>query len=558
MRATLTTISITAAAVLLAGCGHQLTRDVDNRTADAQQTADHLLAELRTGRNAPTRFNVIADADYVPERPQRIERPNPVPPCEIEFRPVGPVSLLEVEQQITRDCGLQVRITSDAHEVVAGRNPESASTAPQGGPPMPMVPPLVGGGNVQPMPSYVAAPNQVSISYKGNVAGLLNAVTSRLGLSWRYANGVVVIYNLDTRVFKLHNIPTSVAMNSTITSGSTTSTGVSSSGSGVGAAGGTGGTGGVAGMSGSNQSTVVSLETNPVADLASQIDSLLTPNRGRAAYSRSTSTITVTDTPEVLDRIAMLVDTLNRSMTIQVMLNIKVMSVQVSNSNEFGINWNLIYSNLANQYGLGLVNNTAGAQDAISGSLTILEGDSRFSGSSLLINALAQQGNVSMITEPTVTTLNMEPVPVQVADQTGFIARTQTLLTGGSGDFAQVSREPGQVTTGFSMNVLPHVLPDEETVLLSFAVQMSDLKQLRSIGDPDNLIESPDLSNRSFRSTTRLRSGQTLVLSGYDQQVGRNDRRGVGNARNWLFGGGRSTSSSREIIVILITPQVLG
>ena len=558
MRATIKTTFITAAAVFLAGCGHQLTRDVDTNAKQAQETADHLLAGLRSGTNAPARFNVIEDTDYVPSRPQRIARANQAPPCDIEFKPVGPVSLLEVEQQITRDCGLQVRITSDAHDFVSGRaGSDQPAAAPQGGPP-PMVPPLVGGASMQQMPSFVAAPNQISISYKGNVSGLLNAVTSRLGLSWRYADGVVVIYNLDTRVFKLHNIPTSVAMNSTITSGSTTSTGVSSTGSGMGGGGAAGGSNGVAGMSGSNQSTVVSLETNPVSDLASQIDSLLTPNRGRAAYSRSTSTVTVTDTPEVLDRIGMLVDTLNRSMTIQVMLNIKVMAVQVSNSNEFGINWNLIYNNLANQYGLGLVNNTAGAQDAITGSLTILEGSSRFSGSNLLINALAQQGTVSMITEPTVTTLNMEPVPVQVADQTGFIARTQTLLTGGAGDFAQVSREPGQVTTGFSMNVLPHVLPDEETVLLSFSVQMSDLKRLRSIGEPDNLIESPDLSNRSFRSTTRLRSGQTLVLSGYDQQVSRNDRRGAGDARNWLFGGGRSTSKNREVIVILITPQVLG
>lgn len=557
MRHTLVPFVSAIAVALLAGCSSHPVRVIDNNVTQTQAAADHLLAELRAGTNAPGRFAVIDDSDYTPSRPQRIERPNPVPRCEIEYRPVGPVSLMEVEQQITRDCGVQVRITSDAHEYVANRGGDGRQQQQaQASVPAPlMVPPLVGGGSTASLPSYIAAPNQVSISYKGDVSGLLNAVTSRLGLSWRYTNGVVVIFNLDTRIYQIHSIPSAVSMNSTITSGSTTSTGVSGGG---GAGGGASSSGGVSGNSGSNQSTVVTTESNPVADLTAQIESLLTPNRGRASYARSNSTITVTDTPDVLDRIELLVDTLNRALRIQVMLNIKVMSVQVSNSNEVGINWNLIYSNLANQYGLGLVNGTAGSQDAISGSLSILEGSSRFSGSALLVNALAQHGQLSVITEPTVTTLNMEPVPVQVADMTSYVARTQTLLTGGAGDFAQVSRDLGQITTGFSMNVLPHVLPDEETVLLELSIQMSDLKQLRSIGDADNLVEGPDFGNRSFRSKTRLRSGQTLVLSGYDQQINRNDRRGVGNARNWLFGGGRNASANREIIVILITPQVMG
>lgn len=551
------------ATVLLASCSTFHTAPETEREARSSiGEADALLESIRTGNPAPSAFQVIDNADYVPPKPKRIERAASLPMrCDIEFRPGGPVTLLEVSQKINKDCGFQVRITPDAIDALSSAGSGSANSSGDAGaaplPPLPLVPSM--GGAIGPMASLNYGPraDQISIFYKGDVSGLLNAIAARFGLSWKYSDGGVTIYHLDTRIFRVFSIPTATDVQSTVTSGTTTAMGTSGGAMGAGGAS-AGASGGVSGEAGTKQSTTVSLTTSPAEDLTRSVESMLTRGKGRAFFSKSNATLTVTDTPEVLDRIALLVDELNANATTQVLLNIKVVSVQLNDSDELGIKWDLIYTNLAQEYGLGLTNGFQNSADAVSGSVSILQGSSRFSGSNLVVNALAKQGVVSMVTQPSVTTLNLEPVPVQVATQTGYVAQTQTTISGGSSDFAQTSRTPGTVTTGFNMNLLPYVLPDAETVLLQFSMQMAAPPTIRSIGDETNLIEIPEVASRTFSQKVKLRSGETLILSGFDQTANRSDKSGVGSPRNWLFGGGRRATHGREVIVVLITPIIQG
>lgn len=49
--------------------------------------------------------------------------------------------------------------------------------------------------------------------------GLLDAVTSRLGLSWTFRDGAVQIHYLDTRVFRIYAIQSKTNMQSVVQSG---------------------------------------------------------------------------------------------------------------------------------------------------------------------------------------------------------------------------------------------------------------------------------------------------------------------------------------------------
>lgn len=559
MRIVLTALT---AALTLAVAGCSSFHSAGKNTAETNliaSDAESTLATMRAGKVSTPGFQLLEDEEYVAPKPKRISRANSLPSrCDIEFRPAGPVTLLEVGQQITKDCAIQVRVTPDAMAALSSVGAGDSAGAPTNYAPPPIVPALMG---MQMGSGTVAAgagmrPDMVSVSYKGDVAGLLNAVTTKLGLSWKYTEGGITVFHMDTRIFRVFSIPTATDMTSTVTSGSSAAMGVSGGASGGQGSSGGGSSGGVSGNAGTQQSTTVSLTTAPADDLAKTVESMLTKGKGRMAYSRSNSMLSVTDTLEVLDRVAELVDQMNSSATTQVLLNIKVMTVQLTDSDEFGINWTTIYNNLSKNYGLGLTNTFATSADAVSGSVSILQGDSRFSGSNLIVKALQQQGHVSMVTQPSVTTLNLEPVPVQVAQQTGYVAQTQTTLTGGSGDFAQTSRTPGTITTGFNMSLLPHVLPDEETVLLQFSMQMASPPQIRSVGDENNLIEIPEFASRTFSQKVKLKSGETLILSGFEQSANDTSRSGVGSPRNYLFGGGRKSTRNREIIVVLITPLV--
>jgi hypothetical protein len=54
-----------------------------------------------------------------------------------------------------------------------------------------------------------------------------------------------------------------------------------------------------------------------------------------------------------------------------------------------------------------------------------------------------------------------------------------------------------------------------------------------------------------------LRTGDTLVLSGFEQTQLETDSQGVGDAQNILFGGGIKNQKTRSVIVLLIQPMIV-
>lgn len=560
MRTLLCTAILT---LLVAGCsstGGAFKRDVE---ADAE-TATAYAQSMRDGTPSQTArddagIRIIEDATYVAPRATQLNPQTTLPTrCDITFAPAVPVSLQEFSQRVTKDCNLQVRITPDALAAIEGSPSLVASAAATTGPapviPMPAgvtLPPGVTGSGAQ--ATGASATQRIDIRYSGDVRGLLDAVTARLGLSWRYAGGVVSIFYLDTRVYRIHSLPTVTQMDSVVTSGTTSAAGVGG-GSSSGGAG--GGQGGVSGASGSTQTTSVALRSDPNTDMSRMVSSMLTPNVGRMHSATSNGMMTVTDTPETLDRIAAFVEEYNGTATKQVLLNVKVLTVSLSDDNEFGINWTLLYNSLADEYGIGLSNESSASPEAISGSINILTGgNSRFAGSSVLVNALAKQGNVSVLTQPSVATLNNEPVPVQVARQTSYLAQVLTTQVADVG--TSTSLTPGTVTTGFNMNLLPYILPDDETILLQYSINLSALNDIRRVESGDSAIEIPEVDNRIFSQKVKIRSGETLVLSGFEQSSTDTTRTGVGSSRFWLLGGGKRDSKNRDVLVVLINPIVM-
>jgi type IVB pilus formation R64 PilN family outer membrane protein len=282
---------------------------------------------------------------------------------------------------------------------------------------------------------------------------------------------------------------------------------------------------------------------------------MLTRDVGRVYLSTSTQTLTVTDTPEVLDSVGRMVDMRNVFSTRQVLLNVKVLSVATDASDEFGIDWNAVYTDIARSTGVSLVRSFGGSAEATTGSINILEG-SRFNGSELVFKALSKTGDVSIKTQPSVTTLNMQPAPVQIATQTSFLASSGTTQTANVGSTTSLRQET--VTTGLNMTLLPHILTDGKTVLLQVSLNISTPPTIRQASSGGDTIEIPtNIDSQVFSQQVKLQSSQTLVVSGFEQAVIRSDRSGTGAIWNMLFGGGRSASKKRDVLVVLITPVVM-
>ncbi|MJZ42585.1 PilN family type IVB pilus formation outer membrane protein [Salmonella enterica subsp. enterica] len=471
------------------------------------------------------------------------------PDCQITLARDG-LTLPEVGERITALCGVRVIFSPDALAVGQSSGTTQAMKGPLPVPDDNGRIPLdqLGGGGTGRVAGTPVMMN--GLRWQGKLSGLLAMISARTGLTSRMENGAILFSLLETRTFQFTFLNTSVISNASVTSGSTSSMGTS------------GGTtnSSVSGDSSSSQQTTVDQSRNVYDDMKKTLETMLTPQKGRFWLSASTGTLTVTDTPSVLNSIAAYVEQQNRQMNRQVRLNVQVLSVRTSRKEQLGLDWNIVYKSLRSA-GASLSNVSGDIASATSASVSILDtatgNAAKFAGSSLLIKALSEQGDVSVVTSQGSVTTNLTPVPIQMADQFVYVAQSSTTTTTDVG--ATTSLTPGMMTTGFNMTLLP-LIQDDGDVQLQVAFNLSDPPTIRNFTSKDgnSYIEMPYTKLRSLSQKTNLRAGQALVLTGFDQSNTSLTKNGTFTPGNFLLGGGRDGDDSRSTLVIIITPELMG
>ncbi|EAV2689786.1 PilN family type IVB pilus formation outer membrane protein [Salmonella enterica] len=550
----LTVIIVTALSVALAGCSEM---DNMSRTirADADIAQQHLDSQKR--HQDPL---VWTDKQWVNLKPIAQATSSPqkagLPACNITVGSRDGLALSEISGLITRICGVRVILSPEV--MAAGHGVGSAGVTRRTSGPLPVPDdsgriPLdqlgVAGGGQQ---TALAPATLNGLRWQGPLGGLLDNITARTGLSWRTDHGAVVFYLTETRTFQFAFLNTRVNSNASVSSGSTSSMGTSG-GSG-------GGDNSVSGDSSSSQKTTMLQDRDAYEDIRKTMETILTPEKGRYWLSESTGVMTVTDTPQVLETVSHYVDEQNREMNRQVQLSVKVLSVSNTRNEQFGIDWGLVYKSLQ-QVGATLNNAGGDIAGATSAGVSILDtatgSAARFSGSSLLIKALSEQGDISVVTSQDSTVTNLTPVPIQMADQTVYVAGSATTTTTDVG--ATTTLTPGMITTGFNMTLLP-LIRQAGDVQLQVNFNLSDPPTIRSFTSKDgnSYIEMPYTKLRSLSQKVNLRAGQSLVLTGFSQDNTSVRKSGTFTPGNFLFGGGRKGEHGRSTLVIIITPLLAG
>ena len=557
---------LTTAAALLAltlpGCeAYRVNKAMNQADADGDRAT--ALAESMRSQVAGSMSDIrFSDQQWVSTVPLATKRGLPASlDCTVIYN--EKLSLQEFAAWLGGQCSkpISVQLASDALDYGASYTTQNGGARAAAAPvaiPSPAAADSISdlfpsGGGVSTGTSYrssYASSRTVTQPYQGSLSGLLDSVTGSLGLSWKYdakARAIRIFY-LETRTFSIKAFNKTTTFTSSVKSGMSTAAGVSG---GSGGSGDGGSTGGVSGDSGSQQSTDMSLKSDVLDGIEKNVQSMLTLNR--MAYSRATGIMTVTDRPEVLDRVQEYLEAENKVITKQILFNIEMLSVQLTDKDQYGIDWNLVYKSA--KWAGGLKNTFPGIDSsAVGGSASILD-NSPWAGSSLLIKALSQQGKVSSRTVPSVTTLNLQAAPVQIGRVQGYLASSQTTNSANVGSTTALT--PGSITSGFNMSLFPFAPANSNEIMLQVSINVIGDPKFTPISSGEALIQNPDYGTQTFSPSVKLRNGQTLVLSGFDQSVESSDKSGTGSASNFLLGGGGLRDKNHQVIVLLITPTVL-
>lgn len=557
-------LTLIATALLLSGCAGQRMNEISKDAGDNAIKASSLIQQM--GDNYPVvQFQNSQYVNTAPLPKPKYEAPREVVNCQVTYKTAKAQDIFEFSQDISEQCRIRVRVTPDTATFLSAGIESGSRTQRLDSVPSPVMnstemKPLAMFGAVSSSPvSQVVQTGKgrtiSDVSYAGSLGGLLDLVAGRLGISWKYDNGSVVFYYLETRRFDIQPADAKYALKGAVTSGLSNATGTDSGGSG-------GNSSGVSGSGGSTMSSTVEMGNDLYKDLKETVQSMLTPGVGRLSLNATTGTLMVTDVPDVVGRIGEYLDDENSTLSRQVILKVVTYTVNTDVSDMVGIDWNIVWKSLSGKYGITLANtNSNVANDAISGGFNVLDTASgaaaQFAGSSFLLDALSKQVKVSDVKTSTIMTTNMAAAPVLVGQQTTYLKKvTTTPYDTGNSTSLQQSLEPGSVTTGTNITILPKILKDSDRLMLNMFMDISSLKQIRVISNDTEKMEAPDVDTRSLQQRVWLKPGQTLIMSGFEQNVDNSNRQGVGSPSNILFGGSLSGAKTKQSFVITVTPYV--
>ncbi len=546
-------VAISVAAALLSGCTFS---EINKMQKKAQSDAEVARIQAVQPRSQHPQPLTWSDQQWINPRPIPVavrEKNKRAPACNIT-QGKREIQLQELAQRITTSCGTPVIFTPDA--LSAGQSTVSAGVTRQMSGTLPLpdasgrIPLNSLGSTTQAAAPAVASNQPVNLTglmWQGELTGLLDLVASRSGLNWRMDKGTIVFYLMETRTYSLAMLNTKTSSTSSVSSGTTSS---------MGATGGQSNS--ASGESTTSQSTTTGQDYDLYADMRKSIEAMLTPDKGRYWLSSSSSSLIVTDTPAVQEAVSRYVEEQNRIMNRQVALNVEVLSVGNTRSEDFRIDWDLVYKSL-HTAGATLNNVSGDITGGTSAGVSILDtatgNAAKFAGSSLLLKALSEQGDVSVVTSQSSTVTNLTPVPIQMADQTVYVAQSATTTTTDVG--ATTTLTPGMITTGFNMTLLP-LIQEVGDIQLQVNFNLSDPPTIRNFTSKDgnSYIEMPYTKLRSLSQKANLRAGQSLILTGFDQNNTTASKSGTFTPGNPLFGGGQSAKNERSTLVIIITPTL--
>ena len=377
--------------------------------------------------------------------------------------------------------------------------------------------------------------NLPDLSWNGSVLQALDHITDRLGVSWRSGARGVEIYHTDYGFWTLYapsvtaKWQASVGLSGAVRSGR-----------------------GGSDLQAQDQVVITADSADFWSQLETTVSTLLSP-AGNASINAQSGELVVRDTPAALERIDRWVRAKNDELSTQVEVALEIYEIADNINANSGFNLSGIATEALGKtaasieigsddggelYGLRLLHTPEEAVDA---------SDMR-----LLLRQASGDGQIAKLTSTVIRGVNGMPVPVFFGDETSYLQRRDVVKD--EGDIS-VRLVAGQLQDGIAINLLPKVLPDSDQLLLNLTVRTTRIKGISRFpadaGPSDPVIQLPDLESRSMLLPVILRSGEPLLVAGFDTQ------RSNSSKNKGLLSHSQSTATNQSKLVMILTPRII-
>lgn len=416
--------------------------------------------------------------------------------------------------------------------------------------------------NIVPDPDVTGV---VSVEFRNlPIEKCLEAILGAFGYYAEASGGLIRVRNLRTEFFTVDYLRLIRTGNGSSSANISSASG-ESSGGGAGSAGGSGG----GGDSGGGDSTSVSISKSDSVDFWSEIETqlkeMLSPV-GKIAINRVSGTIMVTDQKSTVDRISTYLKHIKKTLHRQVDLEAQIYELVLNDEFHFGIDWQNVMikagewamssggvpagipsSNLIVDNPIG--GNTPG-QPALS--LAITKDETK-----IVIDALKEMGNLEVVSQPRIRTLNNQSAMIKVGTDKPFFRKSSNVITANGGTQTQSNVEVNSITIGTILSLTPQI-SDDGWITMDISPVITRL--VNTARGPDGST-APEVDIKQASSLVRIPQGSTVVIGGLIQNERYKTTRkvpilgdipGLGYAFRGVYDDTRKTE-----LVIFITPTIV-
>jgi len=272
---------------------------------------------------------------------------------------------------------------------------------------------------------------------------------------------------------------------------------------------------------------------------------------------KNSGLITVTGNKKQLREIAEYLKKLSSRITKEVLVDVRIYSVELGNSHRTGIDWNQFALQLDSVASVGYAKNFAAASvkyDA-DDSTHFIFNRTNFN-VSILLSFLAKNGSVNSISNPKIVTLNNQKAIISIGDTVYYKYASKI---DNQSDNPTVEYKIESKFVGVLLDITPQISDDDE-IVLNINPRISAFKDIHQINNPQR-DRPPDTKDNMLITTVKLRNNQTLVLGGLITDDKSLQVNGVPILKEiplikYLFSS-KETFSNKKELVFVITPRII-
>lgn len=475
------------------------------------------------------------------------------------------VSLATVAERIMLATGIVVTISQDVYldssalsrksDKATPVAPASFAPMPSGLAPTPLPTPIGGNGTGTPAALYPSSASKPAPSAHGfdfpraeaELGQILDLVATKLSINWRYdePSNSIKFYRLVTKSWQTP-FSSSNSQYTTLLDGATSASS---------------NTNALASKTSAAPISSVQKEMNELNSIRDSVQTSVMTKAGEISANPATGTITITDTADAIEAADALIRSEIKVLSRLVLLKVQTIKVTVNKSGESSVNLAAAISKaLKNLPDLSLsLESPASLTTSNAASLGVNIFSGAAAGSSAVIRALQEIGDVQTSTEIPISTRNRHAVYYNVRNTFSYVAATTAAAATAGGTGGTPGITTAQDSVGLKLMMYPNIM-SKDNVMLTMSMDQSILQSLPtfSSGSGANLqsVQLPNVDGEGSSQEVPIRNGQTVVLTGFDRTANQYDKRTLGDNIPVLLGGSLRSSQTRSTTIVLVSVAI--